>query len=123
SWSGDRRRRSVGRGAVTSGPEGEPATGVPPGVSGRREGRQETDHTGHGPGPRHQGGTRPNTEGGTVNARIALVVGVGSGGSGRHVRSLGVGLAARGHRVAVVGPAETEREIGFTEAGLRFSPV
>lgn len=58
-----------------------------------------------------------------MNARIALVVGVGSGGSGRHVRSLGVGLAARGHRVAVVGPAETEREIGFTEAGLRFSPV
>ncbi|WP_017616462.1 glycosyltransferase family 4 protein [Nocardiopsis salina] len=58
-----------------------------------------------------------------MNARIALVVGTSSGGSGRHVRSLGVELAARGHQVAVLGPAETERDIGFTRAGLRFAPV
>lgn len=58
-----------------------------------------------------------------MNARIALVVGASSGGVGRHVRSLGAGLAARGHQVAVLAPIETGREAGFTEAGLRFFPV
>ncbi|MFD6953040.1 glycosyl transferase [Nocardiopsis sp. TSRI0078] len=58
-----------------------------------------------------------------MNSRIALVVGTSSGGVGRHVRSLGAGLRARGHRVAVLGPASAEREFGFTSAGLRFSPV
>lgn len=58
-----------------------------------------------------------------MNNRIALVVGTSSGGVGRHVRSLGAGLRARGHRVAVLGPASAERAFGFTAAGLRFSPV
>ncbi|SIO85971.1 glycosyltransferase family 4 protein [Nocardiopsis sp. JB363] len=58
-----------------------------------------------------------------MNGRIALVVGTSTGGVGRHVRSLGEGLLRRGHRVAVVGPPEVEREFGFAEAGMRFSPV
>ncbi|MFJ9557638.1 glycosyltransferase family 4 protein [Nocardiopsis sp. NPDC101807] len=58
-----------------------------------------------------------------MNGRIALVVGTSTGGVGRHVRSLGAGLRARGYRVAVLGPAEAEQEFGFTSEGLRFSPV
>ncbi|WP_159943733.1 MULTISPECIES: glycosyltransferase family 4 protein [unclassified Nocardiopsis] len=58
-----------------------------------------------------------------MSSRIALVVGTSSGGVGRHVRSLGAGLRARGHRVAVLGPASAERAFGFTSAGLRFRPV
>lgn len=51
------------------------------------------------------------------------MVGTCTGGVGRHVRSLGAGLRARGHRVVVLGPASAEREFGFTSAGLRFCPV
>ena len=58
-----------------------------------------------------------------MNDRIALVVGTSTGGVGRHVRSLGAGLLRRGYRVAVLGPPEVERDFGFTEAGMRFSPV
>ncbi|MFW6642292.1 glycosyltransferase family 4 protein [Nocardiopsis algeriensis] len=58
-----------------------------------------------------------------MNARIALVVGSSSGGVGRHVHSLGRGLLRQGHRVAVLGPAEAEREFSFGESGLRFCPV
>ncbi len=58
-----------------------------------------------------------------MSRRIALVVGTSTGGVGKHVLSLGTGLARRGHRVAVLGPAESDRALGFTEAGLRFFPV
>lgn len=58
-----------------------------------------------------------------MNGRIALVIGSSSGGVGRHVRSLGLGLLQRGYRVAVLGPPEAEREFAFAEAGMRFSPV
>src|SRR5699024_12139273 len=50
-------------------------------------------------------------------------VGTSTGGVGKHVLSLGTGLARRGHRVAVLGPAESDHALGFTEAGLRFFPV
>lgn len=55
--------------------------------------------------------------------RVALVIGTSSGGVGNHVRSLGEGLVARGHRVAVIGPPETEEHFGFTAVGARFAPV
>ncbi|MFE4634325.1 glycosyltransferase family 4 protein [Streptomyces sp. NPDC056773] len=41
---------------------------------------------------------------------------------GAHVRSLATGLAARGVRVTVCGPVETEGEYDFTGAGARFTP-
>lgn len=55
--------------------------------------------------------------------RIALTLATSSGGVGSHVRSLCAGLAGRGHRVAVVGPAETEERFGFTAAGARFTAL
>ncbi|MBO2462435.1 glycosyltransferase family 4 protein [Actinomadura violacea] len=55
--------------------------------------------------------------------RVALVLGTSAGGVGRHVRSVAAGLAARGARVLVCGPAETERLFGFTEGGARFEEV
>lgn len=56
-------------------------------------------------------------------SRIALVLGTSSGGVGNHVRSLGAGLAARGHRVAVLGPALTQERFDFAAAGPRFAAV
>lgn len=55
--------------------------------------------------------------------RIALVLGTSSGGVGGHVRSVAAGLAARGHRVAVLGPEGTGERFGFAAAGARFAPV
>jgi glycosyltransferase involved in cell wall biosynthesis len=55
--------------------------------------------------------------------RIALVLGVSSGGVGNHVRSLARGLVERGHRVVVAGPPETGERFGFTAAGAAFAPV
>ncbi|WP_202124646.1 glycosyltransferase family 4 protein [Actinomadura physcomitrii] len=55
--------------------------------------------------------------------RVALVLGTSAGGVGRHVRSVAAGLAGRGARVLVCGPAETERLFGFTEGGARFEEV
>ncbi|QKG19649.1 glycosyltransferase family 4 protein [Actinomadura verrucosospora] len=55
--------------------------------------------------------------------RVALVLGTAAGGVGRHVRSVAAGLAARGARVLVCGPAETERLFGFTTGGVRFEEV
>jgi len=56
-------------------------------------------------------------------ASVTFVLGTTSGGTGRHVRSLAAGLAARGVAVAVAGPAATQRLPGFTGAGARFVPV
>ncbi|MQY08460.1 glycosyltransferase family 4 protein [Actinomadura macrotermitis] len=55
--------------------------------------------------------------------RVALVLGTSAGGVGRHVRSVAAGLAARGARVVVCGPAATEELFGFTAAGARFAEV
>ncbi|WP_344456534.1 glycosyltransferase [Actinocorallia aurantiaca] len=55
--------------------------------------------------------------------RVALVLGTSAGGVGRHVRSVAAGLAARGARVLVCGPADTEKTFGFTGPGVRFAPV
>ncbi|CAM3646382.1 glycosyltransferase family 4 protein [Nocardiopsis rhodophaea] len=55
--------------------------------------------------------------------RVALVIGTSSGGVGNHVRSLCEGLTGRGHRVAVIGPPETEEHFGFTATGARFAAV
>ncbi|MFI6519497.1 glycosyltransferase family 4 protein [Spirillospora sp. NPDC050679] len=55
--------------------------------------------------------------------RVALVLGTSAGGVGRHVRSVAEGLAARGARVLVCGPAATEERFGFTAAGARFAEV
>ncbi|TDC67511.1 glycosyltransferase family 1 protein [Actinomadura sp. GC306] len=55
--------------------------------------------------------------------RVALVLGTSAGGVGRHVRSVAAGLAARGARVLVCGPASTEELFGFSGAGVRFAEV
>ncbi|WP_460306810.1 glycosyltransferase [Actinocorallia aurea] len=55
--------------------------------------------------------------------RVALVLGLASGGLGRHVKAVSEGLAERGARVAVLGPGETERTYGFTRPGVRFAEI
>jgi len=52
--------------------------------------------------------------------RVLIVVGTSTGGIGQHVRSLAAGLVARGQRVVVAGPKETEVTFSFTEVGARF---
>jgi glycosyltransferase involved in cell wall biosynthesis len=52
--------------------------------------------------------------------RVVLVLGTSTGGIGQHVRSLAEGLVARGHRVVVAGPADTDELFEFTAAGARF---
>lgn len=54
---------------------------------------------------------------------VVLVVGRGGGGSGAHVRSLARGLAARGLRVTVCGPARTAAVHRLASCGVRFVPV
>lgn len=51
------------------------------------------------------------------------VLGGGSAGSSVHVRSLAAGLTARGVRVTVCAPDETDRVYDFTGAGARHVPV
>ncbi|MCK7623241.1 glycosyltransferase family 4 protein [Streptomyces sp. RS10V-4] len=60
---------------------------------------------------------------GTSSLRTVQVLGHGGGGSAAHVRSLAEGLVARGVRVTVCAPPETERAYGFAAAGARFVPV
>lgn len=59
--------------------------------------------------------------------RVALVLATSAGGVGRHVAAVARGLAARGHRVAVFGPAATGRRFAFTSCGgahpVRFHAV
>jgi glycosyltransferase involved in cell wall biosynthesis len=54
---------------------------------------------------------------------VTFVLAATTGGTGRHVRSLAAGLAARGVGVSVAGPGATERLFGFRGAGARFEPV
>jgi len=55
--------------------------------------------------------------------RVLLVLATSEGGIGRHVRSVAIGLAARGVPVTVAGPESTDRTFGFRAAGLPFHPV
>ncbi len=52
--------------------------------------------------------------------RVLMVLGTSTGGIGQHVRSLAAGLVARGQRVVVAGPKETEATFSFTDVGARF---
>ena len=61
---------------------------------------------------------------GEVRGRdLLLVLGSSTGGIGTHVRSLARGLASRGARVVVAGPAATESLFAFGAAGARFQQV
>lgn len=55
--------------------------------------------------------------------KIAIVLATSAGGVGGHVRSVVSGLTARGARVAVLAPADTDALFGFGRAGARFAPV
>jgi glycosyltransferase involved in cell wall biosynthesis len=46
--------------------------------------------------------------------KVAYVLGTSAGGLGRHVRMLAAGCAARGVTVSVFGPAQTDRDFGFS---------
>ena len=46
--------------------------------------------------------------------KVAFVLGTSAGGTGRHVKMLAAGCAARGIPVEVFGPAQTDRAFGFT---------
>lgn len=65
----------------------------------------------------------PDRVGRPARLRAVLVLGTAVGGVGAHVRSLVVGLTARGVAVTVAGPASTEEHFGFEAAGARFVPV
>ena len=49
--------------------------------------------------------------------KLAFVLGTSTGGTARHVRMLAAGCAARGVRVEVFGPAQTDRDFAFDGAG------
>ena len=57
--------------------------------------------------------------------KLALVLGTSTGGTARHVRMLAAGCAARGVRVEVFGPAQTNRDFGFdgSAPGVSFTAV
>jgi glycosyltransferase involved in cell wall biosynthesis len=46
--------------------------------------------------------------------KLALVLGTSTGGTARHVKMLATGCAARGVPVEVFGPAQTDRDFGFS---------
>jgi glycosyltransferase involved in cell wall biosynthesis len=54
--------------------------------------------------------------------RVAFVLGTSTGGTGRHVKMLAAGCAARGAQVQVFGPAQTDRDFGFS-GGTADTPV
>ena len=57
--------------------------------------------------------------------KLAFVLGSSTGGTGRHVKMLAAGCAARGVRVEVFGPAQTDRDFGFegSAPGVGFTAV
>ena len=57
--------------------------------------------------------------------KLALVLGTSTGGTARHVKMLAAGCAARGLRVEVFGPAQTDRDFAFGGAapGVGFTAV
>ena len=57
-------------------------------------------------------------------ARVALVVGTTTGGTGAHVRMLAAGFAGRAIVVSVLGPSSADAAFGFGAlTGVTFSPV
>ncbi len=50
--------------------------------------------------------------------KVAFVLGTSAGGTGRHVKMLAAGCAARGVPVEVFGPAQTDRAFGFTSGDI-----
>ena len=48
--------------------------------------------------------------------KLAFVLGTSTGGTARHVKMLAAGCAARGLRVEVFGPAQTDRDFAFSPA-------
>ena len=57
--------------------------------------------------------------------KLALVLGTSTGGTARHTKMLAAGCAARGLRVEVFGPAQTDRDFAFGGAapGVGFTVV
>ena len=56
--------------------------------------------------------------------KVAFVLGTSTGGTARHVRMLAAGGAARAVPVEVFGPAQTDRDFGFsTVPGVGFTAV
>ena len=56
--------------------------------------------------------------------KVAFVLGTSTGGTGRHVRMLAAGCAARGTPAEVFGPAQTDRDFGFSAVtGVGFTAV
>jgi len=55
--------------------------------------------------------------------KVAFVLATSTGGTGRHVKMLAAGCAARGLSVQVFGPAQTDRDFGFSASPVRFAPV
>jgi len=55
--------------------------------------------------------------------KVAFVLGTSAGGTGRHVKMLAAGCAARGIPVEVFGPAPTDRAFGFTSDAAPTSPA
>jgi len=56
--------------------------------------------------------------------KVAFVLGTSTGGTGRHVLMLAAGGAARGIAVEVFGPAQTDRDFGFSAVpGVGFTAV
>ena len=53
--------------------------------------------------------------------RIVQIIATTTGGTGAHVRVLVEHLAARGASVTVCGPAETDRQFGYSDANVRFA--
>jgi glycosyltransferase involved in cell wall biosynthesis len=53
---------------------------------------------------------------------VALVLASSTGGIGRHVAALAEGLATDA-AVTVYGPADTDRQFGFSASGARFVPI
>jgi glycosyltransferase involved in cell wall biosynthesis len=55
--------------------------------------------------------------------KVAFVLGTSTGGTGRHVRMLAAGAVARGLLAEVFGPAQTDRDFGFSADGAGFTEV
>jgi glycosyltransferase involved in cell wall biosynthesis len=56
--------------------------------------------------------------------KVAFVLGTTAGGTGRHVRMLAAGCAARQVRAEVFGPARTDHDFGFSAVpGVGFTEV
>jgi len=56
--------------------------------------------------------------------KLAFVLGTSTGGTGRHVRMLAAGCAAEGIPAEVFGPAQTDRDFGFSAVpGVGFAAV